>query len=450
MKRPNKHLTIGAIAAGIALFAGSAIVSGAGEGAGTMLVPTVPVRVLDTRLAGSPILRLGANGDATVSFADAVPAGTRAVDINITTTGGTNPSYLAVYPTGTERPITSAVNWNGPTSQANAIAVKLGDNYEIDIYNAFGTVDVVIDLMGYYLDAPSGSGSSSIQAGSAGAAGATGATGPAGADGTTGPRGIPGPAGAKGDTGATGATGQDGIDGTNGVDGADGAAGPAGSAGPAGTDGAAGPAGSAGPAGTDGAAGADGLIGADGTNGTDGADGLIGADGANGADGFNGAAGADGLDGAAGLEGAAGAAGLEGAAGADGLEGAAGADGLNGLDGADGADGPAGPQGAIGPAGVAGPVGPTGPVGPAAVSGYEVVSAVATNNGSTMTQTATCPTGKKVLGGGANTTNNNLHIVGSAPSGTLNQTAWTATADRIAQVGGSQYTLTVYAICANV
>ena len=429
MKRPNKHLTIGAIAAGIALFAGSAIVSGAGEGAGTMLVPTVPVRVLDTRLAGSPILRLGANGDATVSFADAVPAGTRAVDINITTTGGTNPSYLAVYPTGTERPITSAVNWNGPTSQANAIAVKLGDNYEIDIYNAFGTVDVVIDLMGYYLDAPSGSGSSSIQAGSAGAAGATGATGatgPAGADGTTGPRGIPGPAGAKGDTGATGATGQDGIDGANGVDGAAGAAGPAGSAGPAGTDG---------------AAGADGLIGADGTNGTDGADGLIGADGANGADGFNGAAGADGLDGAAGLE---------GAAGADGLEGAAGADGLNGLDGADGADGPAGPQGAIGPAGVAGPVGPTGPVGPAAVSGYEVVSAVATNNGSTMTQTATCPTGKKVLGGGANTTNNNLHIVGSAPSGTLNQTAWTATADRIAQVGGSQYTLTVYAICANV
>ena len=420
MKRPNKHLTIGAIAAGIALFAGSAIVSGAGEGAGTMLVPTVPVRVLDTRLAGSPILRLGANGDATVSFADAVPAGTRAVDINITTTGGTNPSYLAVYPTGTERPITSAVNWNGPTSQANAIAVKLGDNYEIDIYNAFGTVDVVIDLMGYYLDAPSGSGSSSIQAGSAGAAGATGATGPAGADGTTGPRGIPGPAGAKGDTGATGATGQDGIDGTNGVDGADGAAGPAGSAGPAGTDG---------------AAGADGLIGADGTNGTDGADGLIGADGANGADGFNGAAGADGLDGAAGLE---------GAAGADGLN------GLDGADGADGADGPAGPQGAIGPAGVAGPVGPTGPVGPAAVSGYEVVSAVATNNGSTMTQTATCPTGKKVLGGGANTTNNNLHIVGSAPSGTLNQTAWTATADRIAQVGGSQYTLTVYAICANV
>ena len=429
MKRPNKHLTIGAIAAGIALFAGSAIVSGAGEGAGTMLVPTVPVRVLDTRLAGSPILRLGANDDATVSFADAVPAGTRAVDINITTTGGTNPSYLAVYPTGTERPITSSVNWNGPTSQANAIAVKLGDNYEIDIYNAFGTVDVVIDLMGYYLDAPSGSGSSSIQAGSAGAAGATGATGPAGADGTTGPRGIPGPAGAKGDTGATGATGQDGIDGTNGVDGADGAAGPAGSAGPAGTDG---------------AAGADGLIGADGTNGTDGADGLIGADGANGADGFNGAAGADGLDGAAGLEGAAGADGVEGAAGADGLN------GLDGADGADGADGPAGPQGAIGPAGVAGPVGPTGPVGPAAVSGYEVVSAVSTNNGSTMTQTATCPTGKKVLGGGANTTNSNLHIVGSAPSGTLNQTAWTATADRIAQVGGSQYTLTVYAICANV
>jgi hypothetical protein len=194
MTRPYKQLTIGAIAAGIALFAGSAIVSGAGAGDdGTVLVPTVPVRILDTRLGSSSIHTLGAGEHATVSFAQAVPAGARAVDINVTTTDGSQPSFLAVYPTGMQRPITSAVNWNGPTSQANSIAVKVNNNYEIDIYNAFGNVDVVIDMMGYYIDAPSGG-----QTGTDGQDGRDGVNGVAGIQGTDGDDGATGPAGVSG------------------------------------------------------------------------------------------------------------------------------------------------------------------------------------------------------------------------------------------------------------
>ncbi len=197
MKHPNRHLAIGVIAAGIALFAGSAFVAGAGAGNdGTVLVPAVPIRILDTRLGSSSIRTLRAGEDATVSFAQAVPAGTRAVDINVTTTGGTEPSFLAVYPTGMQRPITSAVNWNGPTSQANSIAVKVNNNYEIDIYNAFGTVDVVIDMMGYYIDAPIG--------GQVGDDGAQGIQGTQGAPGSTGPQG---PVGIQGVPGVTGPAG---------------------------------------------------------------------------------------------------------------------------------------------------------------------------------------------------------------------------------------------------
>ena len=84
------------------------------------------------------------------------------------------------------------------------------------------------------------------------------------------------------------------------------------------------------------------------------------------------------------------------------------------------------------------------------MSGYEVVSSGSTSNGINMSETAICPIGKKVLGGGASVSNNNLYVVASAPSGTLNETSWTATAARITQAGGTQYTLNVYAICANV
>jgi hypothetical protein len=72
-----------------------------------------------------------------------------------------------------------------------------------------------------------------------------------------------------------------------------------------------------------------------------------------------------------------------------------------------GAQGPAGPRGAQGPAGAQGPRGPQGaqgaqgPAGSAGVSGYQVVqSAGASSAADFKVQAATCPAGKKVVGGG--------------------------------------------------
>src|SRR5207253_1268919 len=56
-----------------------------------------------------------------------------------------------------------------------------------------------------------------------------------------------------------------------------------------------------------------------------------------------------------------------------------------------------------------GPAGATGPQGPAGVSGYEIVvgpesTVLASPNPNTLAATASCPAGKKALGGGVQTT----------------------------------------------
>jgi hypothetical protein len=111
--------------------------------------------------------------------------------------------------------------------------------------------------------------------------------------------------------------------------------------------------------------------------------------------------------------------------------------------------GTSGAAGAVGPAGPAGPAGPTGPAG---ISGYQIVSVVQTvsaaGNG-----VANCPTGKKVLGGGASilSLNSNAaptgHIENSNPSG---DDSWGASWQLTSEPQTAVYKVTIYAICANV
>jgi len=137
------------------------------SGDGSVLVPMAPVRVLDTRDAASPIHALGQGGTVTLSVAANVPAEATAAAINLTVVNGTVGSFLTLYPTGMDRPLASAINWSDNVAHANSTVIKLGSDKAFNIYNNSGSVDVVIDLVGYYIS-------------STGGGGATGPQGPAG------------------------------------------------------------------------------------------------------------------------------------------------------------------------------------------------------------------------------------------------------------------------------
>ena len=91
-------------------------------------------------------------------------------------------------------------------------------------------------------------------------------------------------------------------------------------------------------------------------------------------------------------------------------QGLAGPEGPAGAPGPAGPEGPAGPKGADGapgPAGLQGPTGPQGPAGPAgSMSGVEIVFAlssatpVTVAGASNIIGNASCPTGKRAIGGG--------------------------------------------------
>jgi hypothetical protein len=167
-------------------------------------------------------------------------------------------------------------------------------------------------------------------------------------------------------------------------------------------------------------------------------------------------AGSTGPAGPPGPAGAAGPAGPTGPTGANGPGGPVGPTGPQGPAGAAGVAGPAGPTGPQGPTGATGPdgpVGPTGPQGPAgpAIAGLEIVSASSViDDTNPKTVTATCPTGKILLGGGAQITNsagnNNIALFASYPSAT---DTWTGTGVATDPNVGT-WSLSAHAICAVV
>ena len=131
------------------------------------------------------------------------------------------------------------------------------------------------------------------------------------------------------------------------------------------------------------------------------------------------------------------------------LSGRRGPAGPKGDQGPAGPSGATGPRGASGPAGAQGPQGPSGPSGPSGISGWQYVVSDGRSlaPGQFSTRTATCPAGKKVLGGGASATSvpSFSRMLVSAP--TDPGTAWVA---GVENEGPVSITMFAWAICANV
>jgi hypothetical protein len=116
-----------------------------------------PTRILDTRFGPSPLPRgfkvqAGQTIDMRVGGFMVVPPNAGAVVLNVTVVNPTHESLLTIFPAGIARPTASSLNFVPGDIRANAVTVELGDDGEVSIYNDQGSVDVVVDVNGYYED----------------------------------------------------------------------------------------------------------------------------------------------------------------------------------------------------------------------------------------------------------------------------------------------------------
>lgn len=122
--------------------------------AGTLYQPTTPRRVLDGA-------RLGAGGTRTITFSD-LPAGTRAVSLNVTARNVTGTSYVSACAgtTATEEcRKTSFLNPVRGLDTAGTVIAALGGaaGNQVTLYNNAAGVELVADLQGIYVGGSAGS-----------------------------------------------------------------------------------------------------------------------------------------------------------------------------------------------------------------------------------------------------------------------------------------------------
>lgn len=178
----SKWTALGAVVAVLAGGGSLLTASAAGSSAASSFVPITPCRLFDTR-AGSDNIGpratplgpdethiahvWGANGNCTV------PAGATSVSLGVTVVNPTAASYLTVFPADATRPLASNLNWvAGQAPTPNAVTAPLSADGRMGLYNLAGTVDVLVDVVGYYELSSGG------QAGPPGAPGAPGNPGP--------------------------------------------------------------------------------------------------------------------------------------------------------------------------------------------------------------------------------------------------------------------------------
>ena len=73
-----------------------------------------------------------------------------AVVLNVTVTNPSSGSYLTIWPDAATRPTTSDLNFVRGLTVPNLVVVKLGTSGSIDIYNGYGSTDVVVDVVGWF------------------------------------------------------------------------------------------------------------------------------------------------------------------------------------------------------------------------------------------------------------------------------------------------------------
>lgn len=90
----------------------------------------------------------GSNGKCT-----GIPTTATAVSLNVTALNATHQTFLTVWGAGEPRPVASSLNpAPGQPPVPNAVTTQLDAAGRFNIYNAVGSVNVIADITGYYVD----------------------------------------------------------------------------------------------------------------------------------------------------------------------------------------------------------------------------------------------------------------------------------------------------------
>lgn len=122
------------------------------DGAG--FVALDPGRMLDTRNGiGAPVGMVGAASELPLAVrgVGGVPAGARAVVLNVTTANATADTFVTVFPDDVARPDTSSLNVSRGGAIANLVVAKVGSNGGVRLYNDSGSTHLIADVTGYFI-----------------------------------------------------------------------------------------------------------------------------------------------------------------------------------------------------------------------------------------------------------------------------------------------------------
>jgi len=128
--------------------------------------PLDPVRLLDTR---SDAGTLGPGSYLTEQFAgiEGISSSADAVIANLTSVNATEPSFFSLLPEQVA-PETSDVNFGVNQTVPNLTIGSLNSDGELDIFNAAGTADAIVDVFGYFAPEDTGGGTVALPCSAAG------------------------------------------------------------------------------------------------------------------------------------------------------------------------------------------------------------------------------------------------------------------------------------------
>jgi large repetitive protein len=126
---------------------------------GTYTPEAVPFRICDTRAHSPTPACAGRTLGAALSVqitGTQVPSTAQAVVVNLTVINhSASTTFVSAYPSGGLRPLASNVNVDPDATQANLAIVALSSGGALTVYNSIGSVDVLIDVEGYFIPATS-------------------------------------------------------------------------------------------------------------------------------------------------------------------------------------------------------------------------------------------------------------------------------------------------------